>query len=160
MKVHLVWMKLIEISWDFFEKLYKTLILKHFEIRWNKWCPNQVLKKLVKLASSQNVNIIYINISTLCGFPQGIFSFEGIEIDFSNVAMDASSPIGLLAKIWALVSNFLVLESDGTVSSTRATGKSHFYYLRGFMRGSFRDSYFQKFGNNLLFLSLFPNVWK
>ena len=42
----------------------KTLILKHFEIRWNKWCPNQVLRKLVKLASSQNVNQHdYINVS-------------------------------------------------------------------------------------------------
>ena len=42
----------------------KTLILKHFEIRWNKWCPNQVLRKLVKHHNSQNVNQYdYINVS-------------------------------------------------------------------------------------------------
>jgi len=34
----------------------KTLILKHFEIRWNKWCPNQVLRKLVKHHNLVNVN--------------------------------------------------------------------------------------------------------
>ena len=79
------------------------------------------------------------------------FAFKMIEIDFSGCSMDASSfalRISLL-KFEPRVSNFPVLESDGTDSSTRATGKSHFYYLRGFMRGSFRDSYFQKFGNNL-----------
>ena len=49
-------MKLIEISWNFiFWKLMKTLILKHFEIRWNKWCPNQVLRKLVKHHNLVNV---------------------------------------------------------------------------------------------------------
>jgi len=34
----------------------KMLILKHFEIRWNKWCPNQVLRKLVKHHNLVNVN--------------------------------------------------------------------------------------------------------
>ena len=34
----------------------KTLILKNFEIRWNKWCPNQVLRKLVKHHNLVNVN--------------------------------------------------------------------------------------------------------
>ena len=50
-------MKVIEIGWSFiFRKLMKTLVLKHFEIRWNKWCPNQVLKKLVKHHNLVNVN--------------------------------------------------------------------------------------------------------
>jgi len=65
--------------------------------------------------------------------------------------MDASSfakRISLL-KIEPVVSIFPVLEPDGTASSTFATGKSHFYYLRGFMKGRFKDSYFQKFGNIL-----------
>ena len=64
MKVYLILMKLIKISWNFiFWKLMKTLILKYFEIRWNKWCPNQVLRKLVKLHNSQNVNQYdYINV--------------------------------------------------------------------------------------------------
>ena len=64
MKVYLILMKLIEISWNFiFWKPMKTLILKHFEIRWNKWCPNQVLRKLVKHHNSQNVNQHdYINV--------------------------------------------------------------------------------------------------
>ena len=63
-KVYLILMKLIEISWNFiFWKLMKTLVLKHFEIRWNKWCPNQVLRKLVKHHNSQNVNQHdYINV--------------------------------------------------------------------------------------------------
>ena len=56
-KIYLILMQLIEISWNFiFWKLVRTLILKHFEIRWNKWCPNQVLRKLVKHHNSQNVN--------------------------------------------------------------------------------------------------------
>ena len=65
MKIYLILMKLIEISWNFiFRDPMKTLILKHFEIRWNKWCPNQVLRKLVKLHNSQNVNQYdYINVS-------------------------------------------------------------------------------------------------
>ena len=56
----------------------KTLILKHFEIRWNKWCPNQVLRKLVKLASSLNVNSLLdsrIQTKTLC-ILQGVFSMR------------------------------------------------------------------------------------
>jgi len=53
----------------------KTLILKHFEIRWNKWCPNQVLRKLVKLASSQNVkNQLQYSIYNTSWFtPWGVF---------------------------------------------------------------------------------------
>ena len=50
------------------------------------------------------------------------------ELTFLNVAVDASTPIRLLAKIEPRVSNFPVLESDGTASSTRATEKSHFYF--------------------------------
>ena len=37
-------------------KLIKTLVLKLFENYSNKSCSNQVLRKLVKLASSLNVN--------------------------------------------------------------------------------------------------------
>ena len=62
----------------------------------------------------------------------------GIEIDFSFGSMDASSfalRISLL-KFEPRVSNFPVLETDGTVSSTRATGKSHFYF-DGFYEGAF-----------------------
>ena len=54
----------------------------------------------------------------------------GIEIDFSLGSMDASSfalRISLL-KFEPMVSNFPVLETDGTVSSTCATGKSHFLF--------------------------------
>ena len=58
------------------------------------------------------------------------FAFKMIEIDFSGCSMDASSfalRISLL-KFEPRVSNFPVLESDGTDSSTRATEKSHFYF--------------------------------
>ena len=33
----------------------KTLILKNFEIRWNKWCPNQAWKRPVKRHNLVNV---------------------------------------------------------------------------------------------------------
>ena len=62
MKVHLILMKLIEISWNFlFWILIKALILKHFEFRWNKWCPNQAWKKLVKHHNLVNVKT-YLNL--------------------------------------------------------------------------------------------------
>jgi len=51
----------------------KTLILKHFEIRWNKWCPNQVLRKLVKHHNLVNVNskeLLYLQRA-----PFGVFFF-------------------------------------------------------------------------------------
>ena len=54
------------------------LILKHFEIRRNKWCPNQVLRKLVKLHNSQNVNSLLggtIQTKILCNL-QGVFSMR------------------------------------------------------------------------------------
>ena len=63
-------------------------------------------------------------------FLQGTFLFRGIEIDYSFGSMDASSfalRISLL-KFEPRVSNFPVLETDGTVSSTFATVKSHFYF--------------------------------
>ena len=47
---------------------------------------------------------------------------------FLNVAMDARRPAVSWLKIEPVVSIFPVLESDGTASSTRATGKSHFYF--------------------------------
>ena len=42
--------------------------------------------------------------------------------------MDARRPAVPWLKIDPVVSIFPVLESDGTASSTRATGKSHFYF--------------------------------
>lgn len=63
--------------------------------------------------------------------PQGVFCVEGIEIDFSgcsNGRTVASQKRVSWLKIEPVVSIFPVLETDGTVSSTRATGKSHFYF--------------------------------
>ena len=42
--------------------------------------------------------------------------------------MDARRPAGSWLKIDPVVSIFTVLETDGTVSSTFATGKNHFYF--------------------------------
>ena len=59
--------------------------------------------------------MLYITNSTLCGLPQGVFSYNGIEIDFSECSMDASSfalRISLL-KFEPNLSNFPVLETDG-----------------------------------------------
>lgn len=47
---------------------------------------------------------------------------------FPVVAMDARRSAVSWLKIEPVVSIFPVLESDGTASSTRATGKSHFYF--------------------------------
>ena len=76
-------MKLIEISWNFiFWKLMKTLILKHFEIRWNKWCSNQVLRKLVKHHNLVNVNsreLLYLQRA-----PFGVFFFYTFLLNWCN----------------------------------------------------------------------------
>ena len=54
----------------------KTLILKHFEIRCNKWCPNQVLRKLVKHHNLVNVSsreLLYLQRA-----PFGVFFYVSI----------------------------------------------------------------------------------
>jgi len=56
-------------------KTFEMLILKLFEIYSNKNCSNQVLRKLVKLASSQNVKNSYITAfsNTSWFTPWGVF---------------------------------------------------------------------------------------
>ena len=78
-KIHTIQMKLVEIGWNFeFWKSVKTLILKDFKIYSNINLSNQVLRKLVKLASSQNVNSLLdsrVQTKTLCSL-QGVFLYE------------------------------------------------------------------------------------
>ena len=47
-------------------------------------------------------------------------------MDFSEVAKDGSSPVGLMPKLRALVPKFPVLEAD-VASSTKATAISPFF---------------------------------
>ncbi|MDB8637587.1 hypothetical protein, partial [Streptococcus mutans] len=55
-------------------KTFEMLILKLFEIYSNKNCSNQVLRKLVRLASSQNVKNSYNTaFTTLHGSHHGVF---------------------------------------------------------------------------------------
>ena len=79
----------------------KTLILKHFEIRWNKWCPNQVLKKLVKLASSLNVNSLLerrIQTKTLCSL-QGVFFYYVTFSPSRSVRCETKEPPAMRVRI-------------------------------------------------------------
>ncbi|HGO5802364.1 TPA: hypothetical protein ACK3JV_001140 [Streptococcus equi subsp. zooepidemicus] len=68
------------------------MILKDFEIYSNKNLSNQVLRKLVKLASSQNVkNQLQYSRTILHGLPWSIFFFErtGDTIDVVVAALVA-----------------------------------------------------------------------